>query len=145
MIAYRCCYCYYWNPARKQRPTAPKLATGVQRQSSTESTSEGELRNKSCGSRLCTDHSFVLDDEPTPKTPPKPQPKQITGPKKEVEAAKPKQEMKEVAEKEVKDATDKVNGDTKTSGESSEEPEMKVRDEKSSGDSEEDESEKKED
>ena len=40
--AYRCCYCYYWNPARKQRPTAPKLATGVQRQSSTESTSEGE-------------------------------------------------------------------------------------------------------
>jgi len=24
-IAYRCCYCYYWNPARKQRPVAPRL------------------------------------------------------------------------------------------------------------------------
>jgi len=24
-VAYRCCYCYYWNPARKQRPVAPKL------------------------------------------------------------------------------------------------------------------------
>lgn len=23
--AFRCCYCYYVNPARKQRPTAPKL------------------------------------------------------------------------------------------------------------------------
>jgi len=25
-VAYRCCYCYYWNPARKQRPVAPRLA-----------------------------------------------------------------------------------------------------------------------
>lgn len=24
-ISFRCCYCFYWNPARKQRPTAPKL------------------------------------------------------------------------------------------------------------------------
>uniref|UniRef100_T1ISS4 Endoplasmic reticulum junction formation protein lunapark n=1 Tax=Strigamia maritima TaxID=126957 RepID=T1ISS4_STRMM len=24
-IAFRCCYCYYWNPARKQRPAAPRL------------------------------------------------------------------------------------------------------------------------
>jgi len=24
-VSYRCCYCYYWNPARKQRPVAPKL------------------------------------------------------------------------------------------------------------------------
>jgi len=24
-IAFRCCYCYYWNPARKQRPVAPRL------------------------------------------------------------------------------------------------------------------------
>lgn len=23
--AFRCCYCHYWNPARKQRPTAPRL------------------------------------------------------------------------------------------------------------------------
>lgn len=24
-IAYRCCYCGFWNPARKQKPSAPKL------------------------------------------------------------------------------------------------------------------------
>lgn len=24
-IAYRCAYCHYWNPARKQRPQAPRL------------------------------------------------------------------------------------------------------------------------
>jgi len=24
-ISYRCCYCHYWNPARKQRPMAPRL------------------------------------------------------------------------------------------------------------------------
>lgn len=23
--AYRCCYCGFWNPAKKQRPSAPKL------------------------------------------------------------------------------------------------------------------------
>jgi len=23
--AYRCCYCGFWNPARKQKPSAPKL------------------------------------------------------------------------------------------------------------------------
>ena len=25
LLAFRCCYCYHLNPARKQRPTAPKL------------------------------------------------------------------------------------------------------------------------
>lgn len=24
-VAFRCAYCYYWNPARKQRPVAPRL------------------------------------------------------------------------------------------------------------------------
>ncbi|XP_071444365.1 endoplasmic reticulum junction formation protein lunapark-B isoform X2 [Hetaerina americana] len=24
-LAFRCCYCYHWNPARKQRPHAPRL------------------------------------------------------------------------------------------------------------------------
>ena len=44
-IAYRCCYCYYWNPARKERPVAPKLPTQLtlSRQSSTESTSAGKI------------------------------------------------------------------------------------------------------
>ncbi len=42
VIAYRCCYCFYWNPARKQKPTAPKLEsapliTSMKREDSTES------------------------------------------------------------------------------------------------------------
>jgi len=42
-IAYRCCYCYYWNPARKQRPVAPKLQQlPVHSLSSTDSSSEEE-------------------------------------------------------------------------------------------------------
>lgn len=42
-IAYRCCYCHYWNPARKQRPTAPKLeASTLRPQVSTESSSSDE-------------------------------------------------------------------------------------------------------
>merc|ERR1712141_330630 len=43
-IAYRCCYCHYWNPARKQRPTAPKLeaSSTLRTQASTESSSSEE-------------------------------------------------------------------------------------------------------
>jgi len=43
-IAYRCCYCHYWNPARKQRPTAPKLeaSSTLRTQASTESSSSDE-------------------------------------------------------------------------------------------------------
>jgi len=42
-IAYRCCYCHYWNPARKQKPTAPRLEPSALRpQISTESSSEDE-------------------------------------------------------------------------------------------------------
>ncbi|XP_046403354.1 endoplasmic reticulum junction formation protein lunapark-B isoform X3 [Ischnura elegans] len=26
-LSFRCCYCYHWNPARKQRPHAPRLPT----------------------------------------------------------------------------------------------------------------------
>ena len=42
--AYRCCYCHYWNPARKQRPTAPKLeaSSTLRTQASTESSSSDE-------------------------------------------------------------------------------------------------------
>ena len=44
ILAFRCCYCYYWNPARKQRPTAPKLqeATAAKQESGSESTDEDE-------------------------------------------------------------------------------------------------------
>jgi len=44
-IAYRCCYCHYWNPARKQRPTAPKLeATRPHVSTESSSSEEGRLK-----------------------------------------------------------------------------------------------------
>lgn len=45
-ISFKCCYCYAFNPARKQRPTAPKLefdadkSTRIKRFSSSDSPSE---------------------------------------------------------------------------------------------------------
>jgi len=36
-VAYRCCYCYYWNPARKQRPVAPRLPDQTSLTSATDS------------------------------------------------------------------------------------------------------------
>jgi len=42
-IAFRCAYCHYWNPARKQKPSAPRLeASALRPQVSTESSSEDE-------------------------------------------------------------------------------------------------------
>ncbi|XP_069687633.1 endoplasmic reticulum junction formation protein lunapark-B isoform X2 [Periplaneta americana] len=32
-FAFRCCYCFYWNPARKQRPQAPRLPSATSRSS----------------------------------------------------------------------------------------------------------------
>merc|ERR1712080_601043 len=47
-IAYRCCYCHYWNPARKQRPTAPRLeASALKPQISTESSLDEEEESES--------------------------------------------------------------------------------------------------
>ncbi len=37
--AYRCCYCYFWNPARKQRPVAPKLQVASPRRKRSDSSS----------------------------------------------------------------------------------------------------------
>lgn len=58
-IAYRCCYCFYWNPARKQRPVAPKLQPPpVNSPSSTDSSSEEEdailSKNKHSPPKLTT-------------------------------------------------------------------------------------------
>jgi len=41
-IAFRCAYCHYWNPARKQRPTAPKLENFRPQASTDSSTSSDE-------------------------------------------------------------------------------------------------------
>jgi hypothetical protein len=51
-IAFRCCYCHYWNPAKKQRPTAPKLeATTLRQQPPTESSSSDEERESRPGTK----------------------------------------------------------------------------------------------
>lgn len=39
-FAYRCCYCGFWNPARKQKPSAPKLDLDNSNFSTTSSMSE---------------------------------------------------------------------------------------------------------
>jgi len=46
-VAYRCCYCYYWNPARKQRPVAPRLPEQTALTSPTDSSSGSDLSGTS--------------------------------------------------------------------------------------------------
>ena len=42
-LSYRCCYCHYWNPAKKQKPTAPRLlSSAINSQILTESSSDEE-------------------------------------------------------------------------------------------------------
>lgn len=43
-FGFRCCYCNFWNPARKQKPSAPKLdldLSGVRSPASTVSSASG--------------------------------------------------------------------------------------------------------
>lgn len=42
-VAYRCCYCYYWNPARKQRPVAPRLPAAAAAASASDSSSGSDM------------------------------------------------------------------------------------------------------
>jgi len=42
-VAYRCCYCYYWNPARKQRPVAPRLPEAAAAASVSDSSSGSDM------------------------------------------------------------------------------------------------------
>ncbi len=53
-VAYRCCYCYYWNPARKQRPVAPRLmaSPSSRRDSSSESSEGANYTALFCGSQV---------------------------------------------------------------------------------------------
>lgn len=39
-VGFRCCYCNFWNRARKQKPSAPKLTYNVAHSSSSLNTSE---------------------------------------------------------------------------------------------------------
>lgn len=50
ITAFRCCYCNFWNPARKQKPPAPKLPTDespiVPRRISLEGSGTGCIKSK---------------------------------------------------------------------------------------------------
>lgn len=46
-IGFRCCYCFYWNAARKQRPQAPRLPSTTGRSELPEHTSASELESSS--------------------------------------------------------------------------------------------------
>jgi len=56
-IAYRCCYCYYWNPARKQRPVAPRLPDPTVSRGS--STAESSRSSSLAGSRRSSQDGVV--------------------------------------------------------------------------------------
>ena len=41
VVAFRCCYCYVLNPARRQRPRAPQLNLGTPRRTPENVSAEG--------------------------------------------------------------------------------------------------------
>jgi len=70
-IAYRCCYCFYWNPARKQRPVAPRLPEASTFATSGDSSSSEDSRHSSVAnsrrgslSETAGDNSQVDKEEP---------------------------------------------------------------------------------
>jgi len=64
-IAFRCCYCYYWNPARKQRPVAPRLAVAAEKPapSSESSGSDVSAPNSVPGSRRASVSKTEIKNE----------------------------------------------------------------------------------
>jgi len=61
-IAYRCCYCYYWNPARKQRPVAPRLPDPSV-QPMTRESSSSEESDRSTPSSSAPSRRASIDNE----------------------------------------------------------------------------------
>lgn len=61
-ISYRCCYCHYWNPARKQRPVAPKLPNPALLKLSDPDSSE-ESSKSEANSRAHSRRSSVVGSE----------------------------------------------------------------------------------
>ena len=61
----RCCYCYYWNPARKQRPVAPRLVAAAEKPapSSESSGSDESAPNSVPGSRRASESKTELKHE----------------------------------------------------------------------------------
>jgi len=64
-IAFRCCYCYYWNPARKQRPVAPRLVAAAEKPaaSSESSGSDVSAPNSVPGSRRASESKTEIKPE----------------------------------------------------------------------------------
>lgn len=67
-ISFRCCYCYHLNPARKKRPTAPKLEFDtnksqqrIRRFSSSDSDKNSELETDSETEKTRLNKSPVMD------------------------------------------------------------------------------------
>lgn len=66
-ISFRCCYCYYLNPARKKRPAAPKLESDInkspriKRFSSSDSEKNSELETDSDTDKSKIKKSPVMD------------------------------------------------------------------------------------
>ncbi|XP_063230782.1 endoplasmic reticulum junction formation protein lunapark-A isoform X3 [Bacillus rossius redtenbacheri] len=60
-LAFRCCYCFYWNPARKQRPHAPALALPAATNQDI-STSSSELNSASS-----SEDGLYFSHEPAPE------------------------------------------------------------------------------
>jgi len=63
-LAYRCCYCYYWNPARKQRPVAPRLPVQPLSTSSLSSVPPTQSRGGSVVGRVKSDLAEKAAYEP---------------------------------------------------------------------------------
>lgn len=63
-ISYRCCYCHYWNPARKQRPVAPKLPNPATFRPSDPDSSEESSKSEE-NSRANSRRSSVAGPEAT--------------------------------------------------------------------------------
>jgi len=62
-VAFRCCYCYYWNPARKQRPVAPRLQAAVT--SATDSSSGSDQSGASSAAQSRRGSVAGLEEEVT--------------------------------------------------------------------------------
>jgi len=70
-VAYRCCYCYYWNPARKQRPVAPRLPDAATASASAASESSSGSDMSAPASAQQSRRSSVMED-PAENTEPVP-------------------------------------------------------------------------
>ncbi|XP_074112246.1 zinc-ribbon metal-binding protein lunapark isoform X2 [Cotesia typhae] len=65
-FGFRCCYCQYWNPARKQKPSAPKLNSNITSPLSITSRQSGKSTDQetTSSSSSGTDSDIEVVDKP---------------------------------------------------------------------------------